>query len=201
MRNAMDNESSAPEGWREQKRRETRQRIAETGLNLFIANGYEATTLEAIAAASGISARTFFYYFKSKEDILLAWQQGLPDAVRAAILAEPPDQRPLHLVRNAFLKLAAQFSSEQAAAIDRILRSTEQLRASNQAKFLSMEKATFDALSEHWPQARRRKALQVVAMASVGAMRLSVDAWADEAGQKPLASFIKQTFSALEAEL
>ena len=68
----MERESLAPEGWRERKRRETLQRIAEMGLKLFIANGYEATTLEAIAAASGISARTFFYYFKSKEDILLA---------------------------------------------------------------------------------------------------------------------------------
>ena len=197
----MRQESPEPEGWRERKRRETLQRIAETGLKLFIEKGYEATTLEAIAAASGISARTFFYYFKSKEDILLAWQQGLPEAVRAAILAESPDQSPIHLVRNAFVKLAVQFNSEQAVAIDRILRSTEQLRASNQAKFLSMEKAAFEALSEHWPQARRRRALQVVAMASVGAMRLSVDAWADEGGQKPLASFIKQMFSALEDEL
>ncbi|QOZ44712.1 TetR family transcriptional regulator [Bradyrhizobium sp. CCBAU 53340] len=197
----MKQESSAPDGWRERKRRETLQRIAETGLKLFVENGYEATTLEAIAAASGISARTFFYYFKSKEDILLAWQQGMPEAVRAAILAEAPDQRPVHLVRNAFLKLAVHFSSEHAVAIDRIVRSTEQLRASNQAKFLSMEKAVFEALSEHWPQARRRRALQVVAMACVGAMRLSVDAWADEGGQKPLASFIRQIFSALEDEL
>jgi len=91
-------------------------------------------------------------------------QQGLPGAVRAAILAESPDRRPLHLVRNAFLKLAVQLSSEQAVAIDRILRSTEQLRGSNQAKFLSMEKATFETLSEHWPH----KAFLVDAVASRG---------------------------------
>jgi AcrR family transcriptional regulator len=53
-------------GLRARKRRETRQRIAETGLKLFVRKGYDATTLEAIAAAAGISARTFFYYFKTK---------------------------------------------------------------------------------------------------------------------------------------
>ena len=62
------------EGLRERKRLETLRRIAETGLKLFIAHGYEGTTLEAIAEAAGISRRTFFYYFKSKEEVLLAWQ-------------------------------------------------------------------------------------------------------------------------------
>ncbi len=71
-------ESSPPreEGLRERKRRETLHRIAEQGLKLFLSNGYEATTLDAIAEAAGISRRTFFYYFKSKEEILLAWQDG-----------------------------------------------------------------------------------------------------------------------------
>jgi hypothetical protein len=49
-----------------------------SGLKLFVANGYEATTLEAVAAAAGISRRTFFHYFKSKEELLLAWQ-GHPE--------------------------------------------------------------------------------------------------------------------------
>ena len=56
-------ESSPPKekGLRERKRRETLHRIAEQGLKLFLSNGYEATTLDAIAKAAGISRRTFFY--------------------------------------------------------------------------------------------------------------------------------------------
>ena len=65
-----------PEGLRERKQRETRRRIAETGLKLFLANGYDATTLDAIAEAADISRRTFFSYFKSKEEIMLVWQAG-----------------------------------------------------------------------------------------------------------------------------
>ena len=87
-----------PEGWREQKRRQTLQRITDSALRLFAQNGYEATTLDAIAAAAGISRRTFFYYFKSKEEILAAWQKGLPEAFRAAILAESSNQTPFEVV-------------------------------------------------------------------------------------------------------
>lgn len=196
----MERRHSTPDGLRERKRRETRDRIAEAGLNLFIKNGYEATTLDAIAEVSGISRRTFFYYFKSKEDILLAWQQGLPDAVRAAVLAESSDQRPIHAVRNALLSLAAQLNSKQAVVIDRILRSNEQLKASNQAKFLLMERAAFEALCELWPQARRRRALQIVAMVAIGTLRIAIDTWSDDGGRKSVEKCLKEAFAALEAE-
>ncbi|MEA1649516.1 TetR/AcrR family transcriptional regulator [Nitrospirillum sp. BR 11164] len=83
------------EGLRDRKRRETMQRIADTGLKLFMENGFEATTLDAIAAAAGIARRTFFYYFKSKEDVLLAWQgSGFVEAIGPALRQEPTDQSP-----------------------------------------------------------------------------------------------------------
>ncbi len=50
----MDKLEKTPIGLRERKRQLTLARIAETGLKLFIEAGYEATTLEAIAAAAGI---------------------------------------------------------------------------------------------------------------------------------------------------
>ena len=56
------------EGLREKKRRETKLRIAESALNLFIVNGFEATTLDEIAKEAAISRRTFFSYFKSKDE-------------------------------------------------------------------------------------------------------------------------------------
>ncbi len=70
----MDIVSSKPSGLRARKRQETLERIAETGLRLFSQNGYEATTLDAIAEGGRNFTRTFFHYFKSKEEILLDWQ-------------------------------------------------------------------------------------------------------------------------------
>src|SRR5580704_3071965 len=95
---------TAKEGLRARKRRETRQRLAETGLRLFLKQGYEATTLDQIAEAAGVSRRTVFHYFDQKEDILLAWKSGLGEAMGAAILAERPDRPPLDLVLAGFLR-------------------------------------------------------------------------------------------------
>lgn len=183
------------------KRRETLQRITDSALRLFAANGYEATTLDAIAEAAGISRRTFFYYFESKEEILAAWQKGLPVALRAAILAESTAQAPFDVVWKAHLKLLAHHDAGQAVVIDQIIRSNEQLRASNQTKYLTLEQTAFEALCELWPQARRRKALRMVAMVSVGALRLAVDSWAADQGRKPLADYLKEALAGLKAEL
>ncbi|MCX8475357.1 MAG: helix-turn-helix domain containing protein [Sphingomonas sp.] len=197
----MTNDESEREGWRERKRRETLKRVAETALKLFGEKGYEATTLDAIAEASGIAKRTFFHYFKSKEEVLAAWQAGLPTAFRAAILAEPTDQSPLEAVRNVLTRMPAHFNADQALLIDRIIRSSEQLRAGNLAKYLRLEQAAFEALCELWPQPERRNALRAVAMASVGALRLAIDAFAEEGGRRPVADHVREAFGNLGAEL
>src|SRR6202021_2584938 len=145
----MQDISTKNEGRRERKKRETLQRIAETGLKLFIARGYEGTTLEAIAEAAGISRRTFFYYFKSKEEVLLAWQgSGFLDALRPAMLEESPRQAPFDAVRHCLLKLISRYETKESIIVDRLLRSTEALRARKQAIFIEMEEALFAAMRE-----------------------------------------------------
>lgn len=194
-------ESEESEGLREKKRRETLQRIAETGLKLFVANGYEETTLDAIAEAAGISRRTIFYYFKSKEEILLAYQSGSIEIIRNAVLQESTDQAPLDVVMNALLKLASHYKSDDMIVIDRLLRSTEQLRASKQAKYVQQEQAVFEALCQLWPQAKRRNALRIVAMISMGALRLAIDAWVQSGGKQSPEKQLRDVFAELKSEI
>lgn len=194
-------ENEESEGLREKKRRETLQRIAETGLKLFVANGYEETTLDAIAEAAGISRRTIFYYFKSKEEILLAYQSGSIEIIRNAVLQESTDQAPLDAVMNALLKLASHYKSDDMIVIDRLLRSTEQLRASKQAKYVQQEQAVFEALCQLWPQAKRRNALRIVAMISMGALRLAIDAWVQSGGKQSPEKQLRDVFAELKSEI
>ena len=187
---------------REQKRQETLKRIGEKGLKLFIANGYEGTTLEAIAAAAGISKRTFFYYFKSKEEVLLASQGGgFIEALRPAMLDESPGQAPFVAVRNCLSKLVSRYETKESIVIDRLLQSTEALRARKQAIFVEMEEALFAALCELWPQRARRATLRLVAMVSIGAMRVAMEGWRQDGGKRPLAKYLRENFAALEAEI
>src|SRR5271154_3307381 len=59
-----------PAGLRERKRNELYDRIVRIGHKLFLAQGYETTTIEMIAEEAKISRRTFFHYFPTKEDVL-----------------------------------------------------------------------------------------------------------------------------------
>jgi hypothetical protein len=118
-----------------------------------------------------------------------------------SVLAESTDQASFDVVWKAHLKLLARYDAAQVVVIDRIIRSNEQLRASDQTKYLELEHAAFEALCELWPQARRRKALRMVAMVSAGALRLAIDSWAAEQGRKPLADYLKEALAGLKAEL
>ncbi len=131
----MESESGQPVSLRARKRQETLRRIAETGLRLFGERGYEATTLDAIAEAAGISRRTFFSYFRSKEEILLDWQmRGFSAQLREAVLAQP-DAAPVDVVRGAMLHLVAGIRTQEFISIDRVLRANETLQARKQATY------------------------------------------------------------------
>lgn len=197
----MSHPPEKSEGLRERKRRQTRQRLAETGLRLFLEKGYDETTLDAIAEAAGVSRRTFFHYFDQKEDILLAWKLGLGAAIRAAILRERPDRPPLDIVLAALLQLAEQYQAEDHIRIERLLASTDRLGASKLAKYAEQEQAVFEALVALLPVPERRERLRIVAMVSVGALRLAFEHWAERGGAEPLADHLRQAFTELKAEI
>ncbi|MGR9363685.1 TetR/AcrR family transcriptional regulator (plasmid) [Rhizobium leguminosarum] len=190
--------SSAAVSWRERKRLETLRRITDVAMDLFLTQGFEETTLDTIAAAAAISKRTFFYYFTSKEEVLAAWQQGLPKEFKQALLLETPNGSPLDLVYRVQLRLMKDRDTGHARAVNRIIRENENLSASNQVKFLRLEQAVFEALIQLWPDIVRRDELRTVAMVAIGALRLALDKWAAVQGEKPLAGFLDREIAQLK---
>lgn len=187
------------EGLRERKRREMYQNLTETGLKLFAEQGFEATTLDDIARAAGISRRTFFNYFSAKEEIILAWQNGLPDALYAEMLRRGKTATPFGLVSEALMAMTINMSPDIAMLIARITQSTEQLRLGNQMKFLRMEEAAHAALCVLWPEKECTQALKIAAMAGTGAMRIAVEAWLNDGCSRPLREFLESNISALHS--
>ncbi len=175
------------------------QHLTETGLKLFSEKGFEATTLDDIASHAGIARRTFFNYFSSKEEIILAWQNGLPDALYAEILRRGKTATPFGLVSEALMTMTINMSPDVAILIARITQSTEQLRLGNQMKFLKMEEAAHAALCVLWPEKESVQALKIAAMTGVGAMRIAVDTWLSEACSKPLSQYLESNIHSLQS--
>ncbi|MGE3579350.1 MAG: TetR/AcrR family transcriptional regulator [Vicinamibacterales bacterium] len=196
----MDTE--AAEGLRERKHRETRRRIADAGLRLFLDRGYDGTTVDAIAAEAGISRRTFFSYFKSKDEILATWHDDGWSGMLADLLMTSPDVRPLDAVRDVMVKHSSRYTTEQMTSIDRLLRSSASLVARKQTSYAEQEQALFATLCEVWRQPERRTALRMVAVVSIGAMRLALQEWNTQVDQQePLATFLRRAFDSLVSEL
>ena len=66
----QDRPDSGPSGPRSTKGEQTRRVIAEAAMRLFRENGYEATTMRAIAAEAGVATGNAYYYFDSKEELI-----------------------------------------------------------------------------------------------------------------------------------
>ncbi|WP_246683969.1 TetR/AcrR family transcriptional regulator [Labrys sp. KNU-23] len=197
----MKDVSERPDGLRERKRHETSGRIVEEGLKLFVKHGYEGTTLEAIARAAGISRRTFFYYFKSKEDVLLAAHDGgFREALGPAMLEESPEQRPLAAVQNCLIKLASRRETKESVVFDRLMQSTEALRARKEAGFVQTERILLEAMRELWPSPERRDGLRLVAMVAMGTLRLALERWKQTEAAHPLAYYVDESFALLAQE-
>lgn len=188
-------------GLRERKRLDTLDRIADVGLKLFVAKGYEATTLDDIAAAAGISRRTFFYYFKSKDDILVALQcEPAIKALSHAFDSIPESATPLAALRERLPEFVASFKSPQTMVVGDIMQSTESLKVRKLAIYIEMENALLEALVKAWPDPALAPTLRILASVSMGVLRLSMDQWRDQAGTRRLADFVRENFLLLQRQ-
>jgi AcrR family transcriptional regulator len=83
-----------------------RNDLLEAALNLFSANGYDETTTDQIAESAGVSPRTFFRYFPTKESVLFFGEYDFIDAVSGVYLAQPEELSDFEAMANSFALLA-----------------------------------------------------------------------------------------------
>ncbi|HEX4703601.1 MAG TPA: TetR family transcriptional regulator, partial [Pseudonocardiaceae bacterium] len=86
-------------GLRERKKAKTRAAIRQHAMRLFQEQGFADTTVDQIADAAEVSPSTFFRYFPTKEDVVLAddYDAQMVEAFRA----QPPGLTPMQAIRAA----------------------------------------------------------------------------------------------------
>jgi AcrR family transcriptional regulator len=88
-------------GLRERKKAQTRDAIIEAALELFERKGYDETTVEEIASAADVSQRTFFRYFESKLEVVMAPKSEEDGHDIESLIAGRPDREtPIEAFRN-----------------------------------------------------------------------------------------------------
>jgi AcrR family transcriptional regulator len=86
---------------RERRRRQTVEEIADVAFALFAERGYEATSVEQIAGLAGVSTRTFFRYFPSKEAVVFFDHPEAVQRLREALATTDASLPPVERVQRA----------------------------------------------------------------------------------------------------
>lgn len=188
-------------GLRERKQQQTRERLKRAAMALFLERGFEAATIDDIAAAADVSRRSFFHYFASKEDVVAAWQEDAAAALVAGILARPADESMLTAAENAIAAAVKRIDPTEAAAMSRLKRDNPALHARDQLKYEKLERALADGLAQRAGRKSDRLKARLVAMIATGAMRVGGESWIGEGAREKPEAFVKRTFDAIRAIL
>lgn len=188
-------------GLRQRKQQATRERLTRAAMALFLERGFEATTIDDIAAAADVSRRSFFHYFASKEDVVAAWQEGAAAALVAEVVARPADETMLTAAENAIAAAVKRFDPAEAAAMSRLKRDNPALQARDQLKYEKLERALADGLAQRARTKSDRSKAPLVAMIATGAMRVGGESWIGEGTREKPEVFVKRTFDAIRAIL
>ncbi|MEU8236767.1 TetR family transcriptional regulator [Actinoplanes missouriensis] len=189
---------------REAKRRQTRLDLITAALRLVDERGADRVTVDEIAATAGVSARTFFNYFATKEDALVGDPlEGCTD-LRAQLLDRPADQPLLEALLDALAPVFQQIHDDRDRWLlrMRVIHQNPQLLPLLIAAAATAEQQFADAVAERAGLPADDPYPQVVAAVTSCAVRVAVMRWAGDDGQeRPLTEHAHEAFGILAAGL
>jgi AcrR family transcriptional regulator len=186
--------------WRQRKKTATSDRIRASALRLFREQGYDATTVEQIAAAAGVSHMTFFRYFPTKEDVALSDSY---DPLIASAIAQTPASWPLiqriRAVLVEGLRLVYDTDRDTLLAQVKLIVSTPALRERMWAGQLATQQVILQALeAEHDPDDPHASfRARITVAACLAAASTAVLTWVENDGTPELPDLLEQAFDTL----
>lgn len=190
-------------GLRARRRERTRDDIEASALALFVEHGYDETTVEEIAEAALISPRTFFRYFASKEDVLLAG--GRDEMTLAArSLAERPTDEPLMDSLRGLLEIFAELhSTDRERQLCRIglCKTTPHLAAAFLEMVHGMELVLRDFVAARLGLEPSDRRPRLVAAAFGTGFRVAAETWQESDGTEDMTLLVRDNVETLVAPL
>ena len=192
------------ESLRERTRRAVHAEIAATAMRLFTEQGFEATTVDQIAAAAGISRRSFFHYFASKEDVVMGDTEALGQAVRRALEARPADEPAWPAIRAALGELAnvRDIPVKEQLILAGMYHDAPSLRARHLEKHLRWQQLLAPDVQRRLglpPSDRPAPQARAFVAAALACLDVALDAWYESGGTGDPTTFFDQAIAALRA--
>ncbi|HET6875053.1 MAG TPA: TetR family transcriptional regulator [Acidimicrobiales bacterium] len=162
---------------RERNKARARAEIASAALRLFGERGFSGVTVDEIVSAAGVSRRTFFRYFETKEDALLADYPELNLRLTEGLSSDHPD--PMGAVRAGLHRLADWYVERSEAVLERsrVIRDGMHLAARN-LEFLSQwERAIATTIADQLGADPASLVPRTAGAAVVGAFKAALTQW------------------------
>jgi AcrR family transcriptional regulator len=162
-------------GLRERKKARTKAAIQQHAMRLFAEQGYQATTVEQIAAAAEVSPSTFFRYFPTKEDVVL--YDALDPVLLEAFRAQPAELSPIQALRGAMWSVFGELPDaelEVQGERDALIRSVPELRARMLDEFAKNLELFAEIVAERVGRRPDDQEVRTVAGAIIG---VGISAW------------------------
>lgn len=167
-------------GLRERRKALTAAELEAAAYRLFGERGFDNVTVDDIAVEADVSRRTFFRYFASKEDVLLADHFVQLARLREAMASRPEDEPIVTALRNSVLSLTSDFEERKEKVVirARLMRDTPSLQARSLVHQQLWENAMQEMVADRLgvdPVKDLRPG--VVAAAALAAMRVAFTIW------------------------
>ncbi len=178
-----------------------RGELANAAWDLFGRKGYEATTVAEIAAAAGVSRRTFFRYYASKEDVLTETSDELAEEMLEAMAQRPRHEPPLVAIHRALVPVLEKrlVVTERSRTIIRLLRESRTLRRAMLERHALMEERLAVQLADRLSvDPARDSAPALLAFVARAMMDTAFNVWYDQR-RKDVAGLVAELFRKLKA--
>ena len=177
---------------------DSKGRLGEAALALYLEKGFEQTTVAEIAARAGLTERTFFRYFADKREVLFQGATQFQDAIVTAVADAPATLTPIDAVRVALEQAGARLQTHRPFSLQRqaVINATPSLQERELIKMASLGVALAGTLRE---RGVREPAASLTAQAGVAAFRVAFARWAVPENTRDLPELVRSSFAELRA--
>ncbi len=141
------------------QRLKIRRELAAAAMELFATKGYEATTVDEIAATAGVARRTFFRHFRSKEEAIFPDHDDTLVRAQAVLEAAPAHEHPLDTVCRGIKEVMKMYAASPKGSVERykLTREVPALREREIASVARYERLFTRYLLGHFDETAHRE--------------------------------------------